>query len=87
MADFKTQLDGCQLTTAQIFYHMPDHRSILQEYVWQDYDLAPRFPNLRGFLSFWEQEIEGRLHSVYVAKKELITPGSFRFADWEESIQ
>lgn len=87
MADFEQQLHGCRLITAQIFYHMPDHDKILQQYIWQDYDTAPRFPNLYGFLSFWEKEIEGRLHSVYVAKKSLITPGEYRFAQWEGTLQ
>jgi uncharacterized protein Usg len=82
MAMFQPQFEGKHLTTAQIFYHLPDYDAILQEYIWQDYDTAPRFPNLFGFLSFWEKEIEGRLHSVYVARQAIITPDQYRFADW-----
>ena len=44
MADLKTQLCNYRLTTAKILYHMPDHVHLLQEYIWQDYDLAPKFP-------------------------------------------
>ena len=40
------QLHGWSLTTAEITYRMPDHRNLLQSYVWQEYDLAPRFPRL-----------------------------------------
>src|SRR5215204_1501431 len=40
--DFACQLEGYGLTTASILYRMPDHRSILQEFIWQEYDLAPR---------------------------------------------
>lgn len=88
MADLLKQLEqGCRLTTAQIFYHMPDHEHLLQEYIWQDYDVAPRYPNLVGFLSFWKHELEGRLHSVYVARKEIITPGDCCFTDWEFILQ
>lgn len=83
MADFRVQFEGCRLTTAQIYYHLPDHQNLLQEFIWQDYDVAPRFPNLKGFLNFWIHEIEGKLHSVYVARQELITPGDYRFAVWE----
>lgn len=32
------------LVTAHILYGMPDHPSILQEFLWQTYDLAPEFP-------------------------------------------
>lgn len=87
MADFKKQFNNYHLTTAQIFYHMPDHKNLLQEYVWQDYDLAPKFPVLHDFLGFWVREIEGKLHSVYVAKQALITPSDPRFADFEITLQ
>jgi uncharacterized protein Usg len=32
---------------------MPDHPKLLQTYIWQQYDLAPRFPRLHDFLDFW----------------------------------
>jgi uncharacterized protein Usg len=46
--DFACQLNGYGLTTASILYRMPDHRSILQEFIWQGCDLAPRFPSSIG---------------------------------------
>ncbi|HEY8353037.1 MAG TPA: hypothetical protein VIK87_10865 [Sphingomonadales bacterium] len=72
---------GYRLTTAEILYHMPDHPGLLQTYVWQDFDLAPRFPILKKFLDFWEGNLEGKLHTVTVASTEIITPREFRFAD------
>lgn len=87
MADLTKQLSDYRLTTAQILYHMPDYKDLLQEYVWQDYDIAPQFPALHKFLSFWTRELDGKLHSVYVAKKELITPGDYRFAEWQGTLQ
>ena len=87
MAELGKQLTDYRLTTAKIVYHMPDYRKILQEYIWQDYDIAPKFPVLGKFLDFWTREIDGKLHSVYVAKKELITPGDYRFADFEGTLQ
>ena len=69
------QLRDYRLTTAEILYHLPDHPALLQSYVWQDYDLAPRFPTLRRFLDFWEANLDGRLHSVKVAQKPL-TPAA-----------
>lgn len=72
--DFKRQLEGYGLTTASILYGMPDHPLVLQTYVWQAYDLAPRFPALTKFLEFWKRELEGPLHSVSVAHQPLIRP-------------
>lgn len=80
MESLERQLHDYRLTTAEILYHMPDHPSLLQTYVWQDLDLAPDFPALHRFLDFWERNLEGRLHSVTVANHGLITPGELRFA-------
>ena len=87
MADLSVQLKDYRLTTARILYHMPDQQHLLQKYIWQNYDLGPRYPALFKFLDFWTREIEGKLHSVYVARKELITPGDCRFAAWHETVQ
>jgi uncharacterized protein Usg len=87
MANLGVQLNGFQLTTAQILYHLPDYPKFLQTYVWQDYDLAPKFPILHKFLEFWSRELDGKLHSVYVAKREIITPSNPRFFDIEVTIQ
>ncbi|MCB1426798.1 MAG: usg protein [Zhengella sp.] len=75
---FRKQIEGYGLTTAKIAYRMPDHHSLLQEYIWQDYDLWPEFPVLKKFLSFWEEKIEGPLHSVTVAHARLIRPAEVR---------
>ena len=87
MSDLSIQLQGYRLTTAQILYHMPDHPDLLQEFIWQHYDLAPRFPKLHKFLQFWEHKIEGSLHSVYIAEKKLIAPAQSRFLDCELTLQ
>ena len=72
------QLEGYRLTTAEILYHMPDHPGLLQTYIWQELDMAPRFPTLRRFLAFWQRELDGKLHSVRVASVNLIRPAAFR---------
>ena len=38
MDDLASMLDDYRLTTAEILYHMPDHRELLQTYVWQNLD-------------------------------------------------
>jgi len=72
------QLNDYRLTTAEILYRLPDHPGILQSYVWQELDLAPRFPVLHKFLDFWRRELEGEVHSVRVASARLVKPASFR---------
>jgi len=78
MANLALQLRDYRLTTAEILYHMPDHPGLLQSYIWQDLDLAPKFPQLRRFLDFWSRELDGRLHSVRIAAKGLIGPADLR---------
>lgn len=68
------QMQDYRLTTAEILYHLPDHPTLLQTFVWQDLDIAPRFPVLKKFLDFWSRELEGKLHSIRVANAPLIQP-------------
>ena len=79
----RTQLFTNVLTTAEITYRMPDHLNLLQEFIWQDYDIAPRFPSLAKFLRFWEKNLEGPLYRVRVASATLVKPAELRFADGE----
>jgi uncharacterized protein Usg len=79
--DFRKQVLGYGLTTAEILYRMPDHPSLLQTYVWQNYDLFPNFPALKHFLSFWQQQLEGPLYAVTVAHSKLIKPAELRAVD------
>jgi uncharacterized protein Usg len=79
--EFRLQMEGYGLTTAEIHYHLPDHPSLLQLFVWQEYDLAPHFPSLKGFLGYWERDLEGALHSVRVAHSRLIKPSEWKAVD------
>ncbi|MFX3681049.1 aspartate-semialdehyde dehydrogenase [Oceaniradius stylonematis] len=81
--DLQRQLAGYGLTTAHILYRMPDHPGILQTFIWQHYDLAPDFPEMYRFLDFWEDNLDGPLHSVRYAHKRLISPGEWRKVDGE----
>jgi uncharacterized protein Usg len=76
--DFERQIGGYGLTTANILYRMPDYTSILQEFIWQEYDLAPSFPELNKFLIFWQTKLDGALFRVTVAHKALVGPADLR---------
>ena len=87
MTEFAKQLRDYRLTTAEILYHLPDHPRLLQTYIWQELDIAPRFPVLCGFLDFWSRKLDGKLHSVRVASVGLIKPAEFRFANSSLTLQ
>lgn len=80
---FLKQLEGYGLSTVEIHYFLPDHPSLLQQFIWQEYDVAPRFPVLRNFLDFWRRDIEAVLHSVRVAHSHLVRPSEWRAIDRE----
>jgi uncharacterized protein Usg len=84
--DFRRQMLGFGLTTANILYRLPDHPTVLQSYIWQNHDLHPHFPELRKFLEFWKRELEGALHSVIVSHCGLIKPAEFRAVGEEFSL-
>ena len=85
MADraFECQLKGWSLTTAEIMYRMPDHRHLMQLFLWQDYDLAPKFPRLIKFLDFWAHNLDGPLAEVRVAHSSLMGPAELRHVGHE----
>jgi uncharacterized protein Usg len=76
--DIKLLMKGFRLTTAEIIYHMPDHPHLLQEFIWQNLDLAPKFPKLQKFIDFWQGELDGPIHTVRVMSSELLRPAEFR---------
>ena len=80
-------LRGYGLTTAELFYRMPDHRAVLNSFIWQEYDLAPDYPRLFAFIEFWQEKIEGPLHSVRFVHRKLLAPGKWRHVVKEITIQ
>lgn len=84
--DLECQLRGMRLTTAEIMYRMPDFRDILQTYIWQEYDLAPKFPRLIKFLDFWAHNLDGPLAEVRVAHAGLVKPALLRHVGHEWTL-
>lgn len=83
MSDLERQLAGYRLTTAEILYRLPDHPRLLQSFIWQKLDIAPRYPVLKDFLGFWEREIEARIHSVRIASAGVIKPAEMKHTGHE----
>ena len=87
MSDLIKQLSDYRLTTAEILYHMPDYPDFLQSFIWQGYDLAPRFPVLHKFLEFWDLNLDGKLQSVQLTSQEFISTNDFLIYDGEFTLQ
>lgn len=77
-SETELMLKGYGLTTANMYYHMPDYPHVINTFTWQDYDLAPDHPRLFKFIEFWKDEIEGPLHSVQFTHRKMIAPGEWR---------
>ncbi len=86
MGDMNLMLNDYRLTTAEILYRMPDHENLLQTFIWQELDRIPDFPRLNDFLTFWQSELDGKLHTVRVAYVGLIQPTEWRFASCDLTL-
>lgn len=84
--EFEQQLRGFRLTTAEVLYYMPDHPALVQTFLWQTQDQAPKYPRLLRFLDFWRREIDAVIHSVRIAHCGLVSPAVWRSADIELRI-
>jgi len=86
MHTFDLAMRGYRLTTAEILYHMPDHPGLLQAYIWQELDQAPRFPVLNKFLQFWQSSLDGKVHSVRVAARGLFSAAELKHIGTEFTL-
>lgn len=71
------------MTTAEVLYFFPDYPRVLQAFIWQTMDFNPDYPRIRQFLRYWEQHIEGRLHSVTVVSALLNFEPTYLVLDGE----
>lgn len=81
--DLVRQLAGWRHTTAEILYRMPDQRSLVQTFVWQDldqWDANPRlrFPRLRRFCAWWNAHLDGPILQVRVGGSPVLGAAELR---------
>jgi len=50
MTKFEMNLRGNCLTTAETLRDPPEHPQALPSFIWQEFDIAPKFPVLNKFL-------------------------------------
>ena len=66
------------LVTAEIFYFLPDHRQIInpRSFTRQFIDDVPKLPELKEFLRWWDEKLDGKIHSVEWAAVPLLDHGN-----------
>jgi uncharacterized protein Usg len=81
-SDFEKMALGFGLTTVEFLYGMPDFRNIVQELVWQTYDLYPNFPRVREVVRVWKT-LNGPLYHVRILEhQQLIRPAEIKVATY-----
>lgn len=85
-SETELMLKGYGLTTAEFCYRMPDFQRVLNSFIWQAYDIGPDYPKMFGFIEFWQQKLDGPLHSVYFTHRKLLSSGEVRHVVGEYHI-
>jgi len=79
MHDLDLQLRNHRLTVAEVLYELPDFPDLLQTFTWQFLDVAPAYPRLMRFVTFWRRNIQAPIRSVRVANREVISAAELRY--------
>ena len=61
-----------ELILARIYYRMPDSPSIIQEFIWQDFDRPPAYPRFQKLIEYWDKNIEGPIDSIDFCSSHVI---------------
>ena len=68
---------GYSLVTVNVIYFLPDHRSLLNEFMWQTVDLQPKYPRVMKFLNYWKEHIDAVIKEIQLADSRSMKPRSF----------
>ena len=60
------RFDTDKLVSIQVYYHMPDHVHIINEFVWQTEDILPNFPRSVKFIRYWHKNIDAVIQEAYL---------------------
>ena len=58
------------LVSLRVFYYMPDHRNLIQEFMWQTEDVKPKYPRVNKYLNFWRKNIDAVIADIEMAESE-----------------
>lgn len=86
MNDFDLMIEEYRLTKAEIFYQESETPHLLQSVVWEDYDVAPDYPELKRFLDELVLHMDGTVQSVRVYDLEKVRPQGLIYAPGSDSV-
>ncbi len=69
------------LVTLSVLYYLPDHASIVNEFVWQTTDVRPSFPRVHAFLDHWRREIDAVIKEILLADLTLSERREVRYVN------
>ena len=58
------------LVTLDVYYWMPDYDNILQRFVWQTFDVKPKYPRVHRFLDYWHNNIDAVVNEIRISESE-----------------
>jgi len=58
------------LVTLDVYYWMPDYENILQRFVWQTFDVKPKYPRVHRFLDYWHNNIDAVVNEIRISESE-----------------
>lgn len=70
------------LVTVDVFYYIPDHPLLLQEFLWQTNDEWPSIPRVHRFLNYWHYNIDATINEVFVQCSE----GKWKYIEYEYKL-
>jgi len=50
-----------------IYYYMPDHTNLVQEFIWQTEDTTPNLPRVHKFLGYWKENIDATIQQILIS--------------------
>jgi uncharacterized protein Usg len=61
------------LVVVDILYYRPDHRNILQEFLWSTDDIVPDIPRVHKFLNYWKNNVDAVIKEIVVSESHTHT--------------
>jgi len=58
------------IITLDIFYYLPDHQSLIQEFLWQTEDYAPDYQRMHKFLNYWRLNVNAVIKEILFKESE-----------------
>lgn len=72
------------LVTVQVYYHIPDYQSIINEFIWQTLDITPEYPRINKFLKHWDTSINAKISRVDLSYTDPQSLRDYRYSHYEK---